>query len=132
MPIKDEIMESEKLVVATGSDEVTGHDVLQHLDQLATDKRYFAPMKKLVDYRSVKTLNISPEEARKIAEKKVSLSDVFRGERCAFVSPGDVTYGLSRVHQALVDSSDVNTGVFRQSEEAWQWLEFASDPTLNQ
>jgi len=47
------------------------------------------------------------------------------------VSPGDVTYGLSRVHQALVDSADLSTGVFRRIEEAWDWLGFASDPTVH-
>ncbi len=131
MPIEYDIIENKKLVLTIGSGEVTGDDVLGHLDQLAVDQRYAAPMKKLVDYRFIEGINISPEEAREIARKKLSLRAVFHEETCAFVSPGDVTYGISRVHQALVDSSDVNTGVFRRIEEAWQWLGFSSDPALD-
>jgi hypothetical protein len=44
------------------------------------------------------------------------------GERCAFVSPVDLTYSVSRVHQALVDNTDINTEVFRQIEDALEWL----------
>lgn len=131
MPIDYQIIESKKLVVTKGSGEVTGDDVLRHLDQLAADQRYAAPMKKFVDYRFIDGINISPEEANEIARKKKSLNAVFHEETCAFVSPGDVTYGLSRVHQALLDSSDVSTGVFRRIEEAWEWLGFTSDPTLD-
>ena len=62
-----------------------------------------------------------------IALKKDTFSDKFQGERCAFVSPGDITYGTSRVHQSLVDSSDINTAVFRQIEKALDWLDVTLD-----
>ena len=87
MPIKYEIFENEKLVMAQGVGEVTGRDVLEHLDQLAADSRYVSPMKKFVDYRTIKGINISQAEAQEIARKKQALSKIFREERCAFVSP---------------------------------------------
>ena len=49
MPIKYEIIEEQKLILATGSGIVTADDVISHLDSLAAENKYIAPMKKLVD-----------------------------------------------------------------------------------
>jgi hypothetical protein len=127
MPIEYDIIEDKQLVLANGSGVVTGRDVIMHLDALAADDRYSAPMKKLVDYRMLESINISPEEATTIALKKDTFSNKFRGEKCAFVSPEDITYGTSRVHQSLVDASGINTAVFRQIGEALDWLEITLD-----
>ena len=105
--------EDKKLILAKGSGVVTGNDVIEHLNSLAADNRYRAPMKKLIDYRSIDGINISADEARKIAQKKQSLISTFHGKKCAFVSPGDLTYGTSRVHKTLISSVDVNTAVLR-------------------
>ena len=130
MPIEYDIIEDKHLVLAKGSGEVTGIDVIRHLDQLAADDRYAVPMKKIIDYRFIDSINISPEEAVTIALKKETFSNKFYGERCAFVSPGDVAYGTSRVHQSLVDSSGFDTAVFRQIEEALDWLDVTLDRSL--
>ena len=123
MPIEYDIIEDKHLVLAKGSGVVTGIDVIRHLDQLAADDRYTVPMKKIIDYRFIDSIKISPEEAVTIALKKETFSNKFYGERCAFVSPGDVVFGTSRVHQSLVDSSGIDTAVFRQIEEALDWLD---------
>ena len=93
---------------------VNGYDVINHLDSLAADARCIAPMKKIIDYRSIVSIDISSEYAVTIALKKDTFSKKFHGGRCAFVPPGIVTYGNSRVHQSLVNSSNINTGVFKQ------------------
>jgi len=122
MPIEYDIITDKKLVLAKGSGVITGIDVIRHLDALAVDDRYKAPMKKLVDYRTIDSIRISLKEAYSIAQKKIKLASVFSGERCAFVSPTDVTYGSSRVHQALVDGAGLKTAVFRRIEDALEWL----------
>ena len=127
MPIEYDIIEDKHLVMAIGSGVVTGNDVIRHLERLAADDRYTSPMKKIVDYRSIDSINISPEEAVTIALKKDTFSNKFRGERCVFVSPGNLTYNTSRVHQSLVDSSGIDTAVFRQIEEALEWLDVTLD-----
>jgi hypothetical protein len=123
MPIDYEIDEKEKLIVATGSGIVTGNEVQEHLESLANDNRYIAPMKKLVDYSSIDSIRISQDEADRIAQIKKRHIDTFVGEKCAFVSPGDLTYGTARVHQALIHSTDINTQVFRNIKEAKAWLD---------
>ena len=127
MPIEYDIIMDKKLVLARGAGVITGIDVIKHLEALAVDDRYRAPMKKLVDYRTIDSIGISLEEAYSIAQKKIKLASIFAGERCAFVSPMDVSYGSSRVHQALVDGAGLETAVFRRIEDALQWLDVILD-----
>jgi hypothetical protein len=127
MPIEYDIIMDKKLVLAKGSGVITGSEAIKHLDALALDDSYKAPMKKLVGYRTIDSISISLEEAYAIAQKKIKLAVIFTGERCAFVSPGDTSYGSSRVHQALVDGAGLTTAVFRRVEDALEWLDVALD-----
>ncbi|MCK5701808.1 MAG: hypothetical protein KAI29_11665 [Cyclobacteriaceae bacterium] len=127
MPITYDIIEDQQLVLAKGSGVVSGIDVIEHLESLAADKRYIAPMKKIIDYRSIDSLKISQEEAISIALKKDTFNKKFNGEKCAFVSPEDITFGSSRVHQSLIDNTSINTAVFRQIEKALDWLDVTLD-----
>ena len=132
MSIEYDIIRDKKLVLAKGSGVITGTDVREHLATLAKDERYKAPMKKLVDYRSVDTIRISREEAYSIARMKVKLANTFTGERCAFVSPKDETYSASQVHRTLVDGIGLNTQVFRRIEDALEWLDVTLDKNHEQ
>lgn len=105
MAIEYEIIEDKRLVIAKGSGVVTGNDVISHLETLAADERYVAPMKKIVDYSSIDSIRQSNEEVIIVARKKEALERKFAGEKCAFVSPADLTFGIARVHQALIDST---------------------------
>ena len=127
MAIEYEIIEEKRLVIAKGSGVVTFNDVISHLDTLAADERYVAPMKKLVDYSSIDSIIQSNEEVIVIAKKKEALKRKFAGERCAFVSLSDLSFGIARVHQALVDNTGINAGVFRRIEEALEWLDVELD-----
>ena len=130
MPIEYDIIEEQKLVLAKGSGVVNSVDIIGHLESLAADSRYTPPMKKIIDYRYVDSINISSEEAVKIALKKDTFSNKFQGERCVFISPGKDTYSASRVHQSLIDSSSIDTAVFRQIEKALEWLKITLDANL--
>ncbi|MDY6855933.1 MAG: hypothetical protein SWO11_14750 [Thermodesulfobacteriota bacterium] len=127
MPIEYDIIKEKNTVIVVGSGVISATDIINHLDSLAEDDRYTAPMKKLVDYRDIESINILPDEAEIIAQRKKKLSKKFSGEKCAFVSPSDLTYGTARVHQALIDGTDINTQVFRSFEEALDWLNITMD-----
>ena len=127
MAIEYEIIEDKRLVIAKGSGVVTGNDVISHLETLAADERYVAPMKKLVDYSSIDSIRQSNEEVIVIAKKKEALKSKFAGEKCAFVSSADLSFGIARVHQALIDRTGINAAVFRRIEEALEWLDVELD-----
>lgn len=132
MSIEYDIIMGKKLVLAKGSGVITGTDVMEHLTTLAMDDRYKAPMKKLVDYRSVDSIRISPEEGYSIARMKVRFASAFAGERCAFVSPKDDIYSSLQVHRALVDGIGLKTAVFMSIEEALEWLDVTLDKNHEQ
>jgi hypothetical protein len=132
MSIEYDIITDKKLVLAKGCGVITGTDVIEHLVALAMDDRYKAPMKKLVDYRSVNGIRISSEEAYSIARTKIKLAGTFAGERCAFVSPKDDVYSSSQVHRALVDGIGLDTEVFRGMEDALEWLDVTLDKNHEQ
>jgi hypothetical protein len=128
MPIDYEIIEDKKLFLAKGIGTISGNDVIRHLEELSEDDKYVAPMKKLIDYRLVEKLSILYGQAMKIAQLKRELSSVFKGKKCAFISPGDLTYRTSRVHQSLIDDCpDLSTEVFRSVEETLDWLKVKLD-----
>jgi hypothetical protein len=122
MPIAYDIVEDQQLVIAKGSGVIVAGEILSHMNTLAADKRYVAPMKKLVDYREVQHLNLSEHDARDIARRRKELAKIFHDERCAFVSPADAVFAATRVHESLVNVTDTNTAVFRTLENAENWL----------
>ena len=132
MPIEYKIIENKKLILAKGSGEITGADVIKHIDELTSDNRYISPMKKIVDYRFVESINISQDESVTIAVKKDTLSTKFLNERCAFISPKHETYVASRIHQYLVDNQTINTSVFRELEKGLVWLEVEVDSEIEE
>lgn len=123
MAIEYEIIEEKHLVIAKGTGVVTGDDVINHLNTLAADARYVAPMKKLVDYRAIESMKQSHGQILMISQKKQTLEDRFAGERCALVAPKDLTFGIARMHQSFINTPALDIEVFRRIEDALAWLD---------
>jgi hypothetical protein len=122
MPLEYKIIESKKLLYVKGVGAVSFSELMNHVDELSQDPKYKAPMKKLVDYRQVKKLDLSMDEQERFVEKKASMKELFFGEKCAIVSPTDFGFALARVHGALCEGSNRETSVFRDFNEALAWL----------
>lgn len=133
MPLKYKIIESNKLVYLKGIGTVTFSELMNHIDELSQDPKYKAPMKKLVDHRQIKKLDLSMNEQAHFAEKKTSFKELFSGEKCAIVSPTDFGFALARVHAALCEASNIDTSIFRDFNEALTWLgvELDDDELIN-
>ena len=125
MSLKYDIYENLKLVLAIGKDTISFKELMDHMDQLSKDPRYKKPMKKLVDYRQVKSIQLNSSESETFAQKKAGLGNVFFGEKCAIVAPVDPAYGVARVHDSLMDYKEpgIEVSVFRDWEEAQNWLD---------
>ncbi|MDY6954768.1 MAG: hypothetical protein SWE60_24975 [Thermodesulfobacteriota bacterium] len=122
MSLRYKIIESKGLVYVVGAGVVTFSELMSHIEALSKDTRYKAPMKKLVDYRNITGKELETRELALYAQAKATLKDVFREEKCAIVAPRDLDFGLSRVHGALVEASGIETGVFRDLDQALSWL----------
>jgi hypothetical protein len=125
MPLKYEIIEDLNLVLAVGKDIISFTELMDHLEELSKDPKYKKPMKKLVDYRKVDSIQLTSSESETFAQKKAGLGDVFIGEQCAIVAPVDPAYGMARVHDSLIDYKEpgISTSVFRNWDEALTWLD---------
>jgi len=127
MPIKYKILKNRKFVYAVGEGQISFDDLLQHVNELAEDPKYVSPMKKLVDYRNATIANLTTEEANKFTDKKAQHIDIFRNEMCAIVTDKDLDFGMSRVHGAHIESSNIDTSVFRTIKDALLWLQVDID-----
>ncbi|MEJ2053747.1 MAG: hypothetical protein P8X42_07485 [Calditrichaceae bacterium] len=125
MSLKYEVIEKFKLILATGEGVITFSELMNHLEQLSQDPKYKRPMKKLVDYRRVTSIQMSSTESETFAQRKASLAKVFIGEQCAIVAPFDPAYGIARVHDSLMDFKEpgIVISVFRNWDEAVNWLD---------
>lgn len=122
MPLKYKVLHDRKLVYVTGEGRITISELLDHLDVLARDPAYQAPMKKLIDYRNCEPMHLSSLDIMNFSEKKASYKDVFAGEKCAIITSDKVDYGMARMHGALIEQEKIDTRVFRDFPEALAWL----------
>ena len=122
MPLKYEFIESKQLLYVKGTGTVTFSELMSHIDELCQDPKYKAPMKKLVDYRQVKKMDLSMKEQKSFAQKKDAAKELFAGEKCAIVSPTDIGFALARIHSSLSEKSNRVTVAFRDVDEALTWL----------
>ena len=122
MTVEYEFREKLKLVIVHIADTVTFEQVVAHLKSLSEDPRYRPPMNKLVDFRKCRKYDLTREQAEKFATLNRELSDFFLNEKCAIVAPGDLEYGMSRVHEMYTSGSGLDIQVFRKMPDALDWL----------
>jgi hypothetical protein len=129
MALKYKIIKRKKTVYVIGNGDITFSELMRHIDELAQDPDYKAPMKKLVDYRNIESLDLSMSESEIFAQKKAELDCIFTGERCAIVTTLDSSFGMARVHDTLIGlkNPDIDTMVFRDFTKAQKWLGIALD-----
>jgi hypothetical protein len=127
MPFRYKIIENKKLLYAKATDTVTFSCLIDHLDEVCQDPKYKAPMKKLVDYRQIKKMDITMHEQERFAQKKASLKKLFFGEKCAIIVPTDFGFALGQVHASLSSCEDIETKAFRNFDEALSWLDVELD-----
>lgn len=107
-----------------GSGVINDDDYLLALrNHLMQDKTTFAKYRySLADWTQVKETNVSTEAIRTVAElcKQASLvnSDVV----VAVVAKSDLIFGLSRMSQVLMDGTGWEHQVFRNREDAEEWI----------
>lgn len=128
MTVEYNFIEKWNLVWVNISDTVTFEQMTTYLTSLSRDSRYHPPMNKLVDFRECRDYALTREEAEKFAGLNRELSMVFINEKCAIVAPGDLEYGMSRVHEMYTTGSGLEITVFRRLQDALNWLGIDTGP----
>jgi hypothetical protein len=123
--IQYEIHDPPGVIVARMSGHIIIDDLLRHVDQLATDKRYRMGLDKLVDMRRVERMELHIEDESQLVHYKTAKG--VRECRIALLAPRDVSFGMSRVYQALSENIHEEVEVFRSVKDAIHWLALPPD-----
>ena len=116
MPVEYEIDRRRRLVHTRAWADLTDEEALRHQRRLKSDPEFDPGFRQLLDFTEVEHFGISPEGIHKLASR-----DPW-GARRAFVAPGDLAFGMLRMHEFLVGDEPQELTVFRSTREAWDWL----------
>jgi hypothetical protein len=120
MNVRYSIDKQRRLILTTLEGSVTFEEARDHQDRLLADPNFDASFDQLIDAMAVKEFDISPAEARILAQRRIFAPESHR----AIVAVKPHIYGLARMaevyHEAL-EFSEVE--VFYTMDEALKWLE---------
>ena len=98
---------------------MTFDEVKRHQDRLLADPDYDASFDQLIDATSATKFDITADEARKLAKRRVLSPE----SRRAFVATVPHIYGLARMMEIYrEDQGYAEVCVFHSLDEALQWL----------
>ena len=82
----------------------------------------------IVDFTNVTEFELGPKDLERIRARNVESARHLTRLLIAFVAPTDLMYGMSRMHETLMDIPGWQTHVFRNEEDARAWLTAALRP----
>lgn len=123
MPISYEIDEAKGLVVTRASGDLTDQDILQLKARLVADPKWTPGMRELSDVRSIDRLSVTAVGVRHMALRDERDARALASYRLAIVVSRDEVYGMARMYQIMTEQTVPNVRVFRDIEEAKNWLE---------
>ncbi len=121
MPIHYTIDKKNRAVYLTAAGRAVHDDFADVIDRLAEDEDFKPGMGLLCDYSKLE-FNIPADEVEALSVRMRKLSHVFSGCRVALISAGDLEYGLMRMFSLISSEAQFETRVFRQIENAREWL----------
>jgi len=104
--------------LATG--ELTRDEILAVIEQIYRDPNFREPRRTIWDIaEATPTLNV--QELRAVVTYVKAHRPAGAG-KTAIVAMGDLAFGMGRMYEMLASEQQVETRVFRNSEEARQWI----------
>jgi hypothetical protein len=119
MPYHIEVDLDSGVTFETWTGALTVEDVLECIETRHARADYDESTPRLVDISKAYG-DLSADEVRKLAD--LHGSSAYRG-KCAFVAPGDMQFGLSRLFEGTAGRARP-VAVFRSKDDALDWLLF--------
>ena len=123
MPIIKQVEQSQQLTIFTGTGELSFEEVRNTIRSFYASK---PTLNVLCDLRQASAERISSSQVNQIAELVQKLKRVRQEGRTAIVSTRDVTFGVARMLEALInipnDDCSYELRVFRDIKVAARWL----------
>jgi hypothetical protein len=126
MPFTYAVYREHRLVISTGSGCMTWNEIKERQDQTKTEQTFNPEYDQLVDLRAVTSFELSGEQVRILARRKIFSSSSKR----AFVAGNPTAFGMSRIWETLTELSDNQSHirVFDNLSFALSWLGLRSLP----
>ncbi|MBV9148153.1 MAG: hypothetical protein JO065_19720 [Acidobacteria bacterium] len=120
MPCDYRIDSSRRLVITTASGAVSFEEIVAHQKRLQGDPEFVPEFDQLLDCRSATNLNVSSEQARLVAQRKL----FSRTSKRALVAGNPVVFGIGRMLQAYNELAPHGSvpRVFYDMKIALEWL----------
>ena len=107
-------------IIASGT--VTGSEIIEEHKEIYNAENLKNQKYQIIDRTECKEYLVSNEEVKKIAEIDKKAAETNPNIIIAIVAPTDLQFGISRVWQVYVENSNFLTKVFRERENAENWL----------
>ena len=118
MPITQRIDHDRKIIFITIEGDVSDDDIITHQKNSRDDPELDPSYGQLIDLTNIRKLEITAQGVQQFTSTEFSTER----SRRAFVAPNDVSYGFARMFQMMRDSTEEQTEVFRDFDEAVQWI----------
>ena len=116
---------SKNLISTTGTGVLTDDDVMLHRKSLTADPKFNPKMRELSDIRGVSEFKVTSAGVRLMVASDVKMVPEGGMHQLAVVASENVAYGMSRMYQTLDEPNIRTVGVFRNYEDAVEWLGIA-------
>ena len=121
MPIHYRIDESINRISTRVFGEITIDEALQHFDELSADSSYQPDLDVLLDLIDCTTL-LDMDQIRIAAARVTANLSTFRFGRLAIVVASEALFGTLRMFHSFSEGAFADTQIFRDRDEALQWL----------
>jgi hypothetical protein len=120
MPADYQIAVSRRRVFSAGTGHLSREDLAGHMNRLAKDPQFNPSFSQLLDFREVKTTDLTSDQVMALAEVRIFSKESKR----AFVAAGAFQFGLARMYEAYRTlKDDHKIRVFMDYDEAIEWLD---------
>ena len=122
MPIELRYRDDGSGVVCICTGVVTAADIYKADEEIYSEERIDRLRYQLVDFTATEHLDSNLEDTRRSAEIDAVAAIQNPNFIIAIVGPDDLTFGISRMWQAMISNSDLRTRVFRSIPDAERWI----------
>lgn len=124
MAIFTEVIKARRLVITRAE----GFLALKDLEEKQKALLHYPDFDPLFDHLFDMSGVTSVEDIRTSELERLASVRIFSiSSRRAIVAPGDLVYGFSRMYEVFSKSTEENYAVFRNNEDALEWLESAAE-----
>ena len=102
---------------------VTGNELFDALESAMRDVMNGQQIDKtFYDFSAVSAFDVSTEDILMYSDKCVSISKLTPNVKMVVVAQTDISFGVSRMWEMLVDKTEWKIKIFRSRESAESWL----------